>query len=119
MRADAGGAQVMKAAMQRLRQIAERGGGEEGGRRAKGAGLPFWPWCAWAARGSSGAGHRKGGPPRHQALLPGNWKARGLSAHSALPVITGCGGRVKGVASFFRAYFSHMDALLKRTDVSS
>lgn len=29
MRADAGGAQVMKAAMQRLRQIAEQGGGRQ------------------------------------------------------------------------------------------
>lgn len=115
MRADAGGAQITKAAMQRLRQTQR---GEEGGRQAKGAGLPFWPWSAWAGRGSSGAEHRKGGPPRHQALLPGSWKARGLSAHSALPGITGCGERVKGVTYFFRADFSHTDALLKRTEVS-
>lgn len=85
IRADAGGTQVMKAAMQRLRQTTERGRG----RQAKGAGLPFWPWSAWVGHGSGGMEHQKGGPPHRQALLPRSWRARGLSAHLALPVNKG------------------------------
>lgn len=105
----------MKAAMQRLRQTAE--GKREAGRQAKGDGLPFWPWSAWVGHGSSGAEHRKGGPPRHQALLPGSWKAQGLSAHSALPVIAGLG---EGQRSHFsQSLFLSKGHSLKRTDVSS